>query len=455
VPGKVIQLRGRKRLNRIGVMVVNTESNPARDQLISKKLIPKTVDNMIRDAVFGSDEIRQKKRREIFDMAIGQGIFPASIQPFYEARGKGLYGGKTVPAINIRGLTYEVARTVFRAAAEHKVGTFIFEIARSELGYTAQRPAEYAACVLAAAIREGFRGPVFLQGDHFQVNRKNYSVNPENELKALENLILEAVSAAFLNIDIDASTLVELDRPTLEEQQEKNCRVTADMTRLIRRIEPKGITISIGGEIGEVGKKNSTVEDLNVFLSGYLSRLPSGSKGISKISVQTGTRHGGMVLPDGSIAQVQIDFATLEELSRVAREKFHLSGAVQHGASTLPEELFDTFPRVGCTEIHLATGFQNIILDSPDFPPELLKQINSHLKEKYFNEREPGDTEDQFLYKTRKKAFGDFKKELWDLPQDKLGKIKQTLEERFAMLFRKLNVVDTAQVVRDLVRPAG
>ena len=191
---------------------------------------------------------------------------PQALTVFIGHLVKSLYGGITVPAINIRGITYQVARTVFSAAIKNKVGAFIFEIARSEIGYTAQRPDEYAVCLLAAAIREGFKGPVFIQGDHFQVNQKQYSMTPERELLAIKELIREAVGAGFLNIDIDASTVVDIEKPDLAEQQNENCRITAEMTRYIRSIEPEGVTISIGGEIGEVGGRNSTVADLRAFM---------------------------------------------------------------------------------------------------------------------------------------------------------------------------------------------
>lgn len=405
---------------------------------------PNEIDSLVEEAVFASDnQAKEKSQRTIRELALACGIYPASIQGLYEAAGRGLYSGITVPAINIRGITYHVARAVFRAALKDRVGAFIFEIARSEVSYTGQRPGEYAACVLAAAVKEGFKGPVFIQGDHFQVNAGKYASEPEKELNAIKDLTREAVDAGFFNIDIDASTIVDLERPTLEEQQERNCQVTADMTEFIRSIEPEGIPVSIGGEIGEVGKKNSTVEDLRAFMSGYLRLLGPGLKGISKISVQTGTTHGGVVLPDGSIASVKIDFNALEELSRLAREEYGMGGAVQHGASTLPDEAFDRFPQVGALEVHLATGFQNIIYDSPYFPNELLNEINSHLWEKYSSERKQDETEEQFLYKTRKKAFGDFKKEMWSLPEENLVGIMDALEERFSLLFRKLNVVNT------------
>jgi fructose/tagatose bisphosphate aldolase len=409
---------------------------------------PDKIDALVNEAALATDaKVKDKAQQTIRELASKQGVFLSSIQGLYEAAGKGLYSGITVPAINIRGITYDVARAVFRAALKNKVGAFIFEIARSEIGYTGQRPGEYAACVLAAAIREGFEGPVFLQGDHYQVSQAKYSSEPGKESNAIKEIIRESVAAGFLNIDIDASTLVDLSKKTLDEQQEKNCLVTAEMTKFMRSIEPKGVTISVGGEIGEVGKKNSTVEELRTFMSGYLRMLGPNVKGISKISVQTGTTHGGVVLPDGSIANVEIDFKTLKELSKLAREEYGMCGAVQHGASTLPDEAFHHFPQIGTGEVHLATGFQNIIYESKYFPKELLDRINRHLSDKYTNERKQGETEEQFLYKTRKRAFGDFKKEMWSIPESNLKGIREELESRFSLLFQKLNVIGT----RDLV----
>jgi len=413
---------------------------------------PDKIGALAREAALAADaKVRDKAQQTIRELASKQGIFLSSIQGLYEAAGKGLYSGVTVPAMNIRGITYDVARAAFRAALKKKVGAFVFEIARSEIGYTGQRPGEYAACVLAAAIREGFEGSVLLQGDHYQVSQSKYSSEPDKELNAIKELIRESVAAGFLNIDIDASTLVDLSKKTLEEQQEKNCIVTAEMTKFIRSIEPKGVTISVGGEIGEVGKRNSTVEDLRAFMSGYLKRLGPNIKGISKISVQTGTTHGGVVLPDGSIANVEIDFKTLKELSKLAREEYGMCGAVQHGASTLPDEAFHHFPQVGTGEVHLATGFQNIIYESKYFPKELMDKINRHLSEKYTNERKQGETEEQFLYKTRKRAFGDFKAEMWNIPESNLKGIRDELESRFSLLFQKLNVVGTKDLVKKFV----
>ena len=47
---------------------------------------------------------------------------------------------------------------------------------------------------------------------------------------------------------------------------------------MIRDLEPAGITISVGGEIGEVGGKNSTVEELRAFMDGYREVLEKAER---------------------------------------------------------------------------------------------------------------------------------------------------------------------------------
>jgi len=416
------------------------------------------IDDLIYTAVFSPrQDVRDAARWLIRRSGAAVGVLSASIQPLYEAMGRGEVSGFTVPAINIRAFTYHFARAVLQAAMKVKVGPVLFEIARSEIDYTQQHPAEYAAAVTAAAIKTGYRGPLFIQGDHFQVNAKKYAADPEKEIKAVKDLIWEAIEAGFYNIDVDTSTLVDLDKPTVKEQQYLNYSLAAELTTMIRDLEPFGMTVSVGGEIGEVGGKNSTVEELRAFMEGYQETLKKDGEilcGISKISVQTGTTHGGVPLADGTVAEVKLDFETLEKLSKAARTDYGLSGAVQHGASTLPDEAFDRFPAIGTAEIHLATGFQNIIYDSPNLPETLRKRIYACLNENMASERKATDTDEQFLYKTRKKGFGPFKQELWHLPPETLVAIGRELEAQFAFLFEKLNVNNTADIVAKYVKPA-
>jgi len=403
----------------------------------------KDISGFVKDLI-AIDDVETKKRiyKKILGIAYKSGIYPASIHDFYSARAKEGFGGFTVPAINLRSMTYDLARALFRVAQRNNSGAFIFEIAKSEMGYTSQPPCEYGAMILAAAIKEGYSGPVFIQADHTQVNIKKFKENPEKEIETLQALIAEAIEFGFYNIDIDSSTLVDLSQSSVKKQQYYNFDTCAKLTQFIRRIEPRGITVSVGGEIGEVGHKNSTPEELRVFMDGFKERLRKGLIGISKISVQTGTSHGGVVLPDGTIAQVALDFDTLKALSEIARKEFGLAGAVQHGASTLPSEAFHKFAECETAEVHLATEFQNMIYDSPHFPHELKEKIYAWLKVNAASEKKEGETDEQFFYKTRKKALGPFKRDIMGLADSVRDAIAGEIEKKFEFLFKQLAMIN-------------
>lgn len=412
------------------------------------------IDDLVKELVLNSDMNKKKETAgKIIELAKSKNIYLSSIHDFYIEQGKGKGSNFTVPAMNLRSLTYYLAKAIFRVAKKSNAGAFIFEIAKSEMGYTDQPPIEYTGVILAAAIKEKYSGPVFIQGDHCQIKAKAYFEDPKKEVAALKHLIEDAISAGFFNIDVDTSTIVDLKKGTITEQQRDNFQTCAELTKFIRSLQPKGMMISIGGEIGEVGGKNSTVEELKAFMDGYLSSIGKVVVGISKISVQTGTSHGGVVLPDGTIAQVNVDFDTLKKLSAYAREVYHLGGAVQHGASTLPDSAFNKFPEIGTIEIHLATNFQNMIFDSPKFPKALKEEMYDWTRKNCPEERKEGQTEDQFLYKARKKALGPFKKDIMGLPEEIKEGIAGEIEKNFEFLFRQLNVGNTKDLVSKVIKP--
>jgi len=79
---------------------------------------------------------------------------------------------------------------------------------------------EYICAVTAAAIKTGYRGPTFLQGDHFQINAKKFAADAAKETQAVKNLIWEAIEAGFYNIDIGHFHSGGLDK----KQQSKNSK---------------------------------------------------------------------------------------------------------------------------------------------------------------------------------------------------------------------------------------
>ncbi len=371
----------------------------------------------------------------------------ASIHELYMARGRGEVNGFTVPAINLRTQVFDMVGAMCRAAQAIDCGTIVFELARSEQEYTFQRPAEFITSVLAGCIAADWRGPVFVQGDHYQFNAKKYALDPAQTTEGVRKLTRDALVAGYGNIDVDSSTLVDLALPSVDAQQRVNYERAAEIAALIRHTETPGSTVSSGGEIGEVGKQNSTEEELRAYLDGFragLRRLAGDVPGLSKVSVQTGTSHGGVPLPGGGVAEVKLDFGTLERLGHVARE-YGLAGAVQHGASTLPDELFNRFPEVETAEVHLATGFQNLLYDHPAFPASLLRDIEEWCRANTADERVPGESDTQFFYKTRKKALGPMKREMWEL--ETKDEIIAAQEAKMRFLFDQLRVAGTRGLV--------
>lgn len=387
--------------------------------------------------------------------ASAAGIFPASMAACYAARGRGeILPTFTVPAINVRGMTFDVAAAAFRAMRSLAAGAVVFEINRAEVGFTGQRPAAFAASVLAAALAEQWEGPVFIQLDHLMANAAAFHDDPDNEVRELEELIAESIAAGFSNVDIDASTLVDLDQPTVELQQQPNIEVTALLARYVRQTEPPGTRVSLGGEIGEVGGHNSTPEELHAFMRGFLAATEGAVPGgLAKVSVQTGTRHGGVRGPDGSILPVALDFETLETLSRICREEYGMAGAVQHGASTLPEALFPRFVEAGCAEVHLATGFQDAVLDHPAFPVALREEMHAWTLRERAAEREPGESDARFVRRVRRRAWAPFQQACWEIDGEARSRIMESLESRFRLLFLALGVAGGRDTVARYAAP--
>lgn len=424
-------------------------------KVVDETRLIKNIHKLVEASALGTGGTQGWARYLVRGAALDLGIIPSSIHDLYLARGRGDAPMTwSTPAFNLRVLSHHAACAMFRAAKKMNAGAFIFEIARSEIGYTGQRPAEYATNILAAAIKEGYRGAVFLQGDHFQMSAKKYAADPKAELQAVKELAKEAIAAGFFNIDIDTSTLVDISKPTVPEQQETNIQLSAELGAFIRSIEPQELTISVGGEIGEVGGHNSTEEELRAFMDGYnreMKKRAPGKEGLSKISIQTGTSHGGTVLADGSIAKVNIDFDTLRELSRVARKVYAMGGTVQHGASTLPEDAFHKFVENEAIEVHLATNFMNMFYEL--CPADLKKEMYAWLDANAAAERKPDMTDEQFYYKSRKNAVGPFKAKAYGLPVEALDNLSAAWEKQFEKLFTLLGMKDTKILVEKFVKP--
>ncbi len=388
----------------------------------------------------------------------------ASPQEAYVAIAEGrITREMSFPAVNIRVGALDTARALFKAANDNKVGALIIEIARSEMGYTSQSPAEFAAVLQAAAMLEGFQGPLFLQGDHVQLKSKPVRDGGEGatkEINAHRSLIRDLLAAGFGSIDLDMSPFERRTEENLsfEEQQAENARLTAEKIADVRALEKElGIpwTVLLGGETGEVGKMNTRKEDLEAYAEGIIANMKrlgiDPALGIRKIAVNDGTAHGGTPLPDGSVADVAIAFDILKMATDIGR-KYGWAGSVQHGASTLPDNAFSLFPKHKAVEVHLATGFQNITFDGGIYKVKgLQSEIEQFLADKFRGEWKAGKTFAQFAYSTRKQATGPFKWMVWTMPEEVRAGVAEKLYDQFAFLFGQLGVVDTKDLIAQYI----
>ncbi len=411
------------------------------------KLLSEGIDRLVFTSALSEDtSLCHEARVLIRKIGVSRGVHSASIYNLYKAIGEGEVSGFSVPAMNIRMMNYDFSRAIFDEAQKIEAGAFVFEIARSEMKYCAQTPDEFSASIIAGAIKSGYQGPVFIQGDHFQFKEDKFRTNPQEEIDSIELLIKDSLMAQFYNIDIDASTLVDLEKEALSEQQRDNYEMTAELTKYIRGLQPPGVTVSIGGEIGHIGGKNSTVEDFEAFMEGYLGIIGNDMKGITKVSVQTGTSHGGIPDENGKVIEVPIDFNVLKSISESARNKYKIAGPVQHGASTLPERMFSEFVKNDTVEVHLATELMNIMIDN--IPEELREKMHQWTMENCTDEREEKWNDKQFVYKMRKKSVGPFKKEAWEMSEEDRKKVRDALGEKLRFLFESFNLQGTAHTVR-------
>ena len=95
-----------------------------------------------------------------------------------------------------------------------------------------------------------------------------------------------------------------------------------------------------------------------------------------------------------------------------------------------------------------------MVYEHPRFPADLKAEIYAWVREHALEERKPKDTDEQFIYKARKKAIGPFKQRMWTIDEGARRAIGQSLEERFTFLMKQLKIANTTDAVARFVRPA-
>ena len=264
-----------------------------------------------------------------------------------------------------------------------------------------------------------------------------------------------AIDAGYRNIDIDSSTLVDLSKPTVDEQQRENYARAAELTALIRSLETDGVTVSVGGEIGEVGTQNSTVEELRAYLDGYRRELDARAPGaIGHLQGQRPDRHVPRRRPAARTAAWPRSSSTSRSCASSARSPASTGWPAPSSTARRPcRTSCSTGSRRSRPPRSTSRPASRTRSTSTRRSREALhRAIEAWCFENAADERKPGQTDQQFVYTTRKKAIGPFKRELWDL--ETKDEILAAQRRKISFLFTELGVNGSREMV-DRVHPAG
>lgn len=386
---------------------------------------------------------------ELLGLCGKAGVWPAPVGPIYSALADKAIAPLTVPAFNVRGLTFDISRAIFARANDLNAAGIMFELAPSESSTGHQSHAQYAALVCAAAASAGYQGPVLLQGDHFSLE----STDSEEEHEVLQ-LSLAAMASGYHQIDLDTAGLA-VEGPDAVARQTPNAAATARLLNELVPYAPAGTIF--GGEVGEIGGANTTPEELATFIELVRNMAGQNAVAFGKVSVQTGTRHGGMSDASGKSLRMPLDVDLARQLANVA-QSYGFGGVVQHGASTLQMDQFASLPGCGVVEVHLATNLQDLVFDSPHFPADLRAEMTAAALEAASGgvqtaERgadTSGQGAAQVFRQQRWSMWGPYKAHLMDLDIEVRAKLVGGVADWAGQLMTVFQLADRAGEIRGL-----
>lgn len=400
------------------------------------RLRTERIDPLVYNAVFhDSERLRYFLCWLIRRAAAGMSIYPASAQGLYAAAARGQVRRFTAPALSLRVMTYDAARACFRAAKQSGCGAMVLDLGPNATEGPAQSPVEYATCLLAGAIREGYEGPVFLQADYLRERRAADEADQRDEFDRFQNLAEEALGAGFFNLELDTSALEDPLAPDPREQERASCADAARLAAFVRKTEPPGVDTNLGVKMRGRGDSEHVARRLRAFMEGFASEFAdrAGSvTGIGKLSLDLRSAD---------------ELGASRDLAEVARREYNLATSVSWGGAPLPEALFAELTRFPVVEAHLGTRYEDLVLNHPGFPAPLRDAMSDWIDKTYGTIRGAEQDRASFQQQLRMPALERFKREMWDLPPESKDPIMADLQRTLLADFKRLDVEDTIHAV--------
>jgi len=344
-----------------------------------------------------------------------------------------------IMAANIR--IQHCTRGIMQAAKE-KNAAVLFEIAKSEIGYTDQKPQEFYDKIVEAANDVGFDTPYAIHGDHITIKK-----NTPEAIAEAKDLIEAEVAAGFTSYAIDASHNYDLNASNARDALADNIEITVKLADLI----PKDVCLEV--EVGEVGRKNpdgtkmlTTVEESVT----YIEALQEQGVKPHLIALNNGSVHGNIFDADGNIVeQVGID---IERTKAIADAITPLGVRIaQHGITGTPLRLMHLLVEAGIAKGNVGTNWQNIAV--ANMPPELVSKMEAWTiaseQAAKMKVKKPQMSEKELIAKNIKHSIKPHKSEIETISDEWKKKVADASKASALDFFDAFQSNDTADLVRN------
>jgi len=403
------------------------------------------IDVLFQTALFAeSEDVKSFSHWLIREIGKQTDNFPASLHSLYQTLNDDseIVPHKIViPAIDISGMTYEMARAVFRARQQTDTGPVIIELDDSNLIPDTEQLSEHVLSVIAAAIKEQHAengwGPIFIKRNlEIQVNRSSDDL--EEKLRDITDNIDQLLDAGIYNINIDASVR-NGEEANIESNLAENARMTAELLRYIRSKEPKNTTVTVSGTLTLPENQANAPEQLRTFMQEFQQQSRNEDSENDLVGITTINLRSTNISDSDSGANDQVtgsDFNPdmLKNLSKIAREEFDLFGIVPRDISQLSAQTFSDIFNALAIEFHSSRNFLNFVLDHPRFPHHLRNQIRTDFQEKNLIQ---------------------IQQHLWNIEPQSLRVIMHDLENEFITLFNQMGIAHSAHLLQSYFQPAN
>ncbi|ODS42066.1 MAG: hypothetical protein MSIBF_01605 [Candidatus Altiarchaeales archaeon IMC4] len=346
-----------------------------------------------------------------------------------------------VMAANIR-IQHSI-RGIMEAAKEMDAAV-LFEIAKSEVGYTDQQPDEFVRVIKQVAKEVDFDTPYCIHGDHITV-----SENTSEAIASAENLIKKEIAAGFTSYAIDASHNFDLKACSVRDALADNIEITTCLSRLVP--EEYGLEVEVG-EIGRIDpntgqKEITTVEEAVTFIKA----LNDNGVYPDLLATNNGTEHGNIYDKNGNvIAKVGIDIKRTKDINDAIRP-FGVRIA-QHGITGTPLEFMDKLITAGILKGNVGTNWQNIALEN--FPKGLMSRMEKWALDNYAEaarKKNPKISDKEIIGKNIKNAIKPFKQDIANIDKKHKQKIYKASYDSAMGFFEAFNAGGTGKIVRDYI----